>query len=245
MTRTSRASHSLLGPLLLSLGLVPFILSGCLWYLNPSEPVPELLLHESFDSDSMWGRWSVDMAAGYEFSARQDSGRLEVFGPGHLLRSQDEYPTNLTILVEWSAINGDAVSQLYPAPIIEQPDFQVKIDDLGLSVQLFLYGSASGAAGLDTLRIADQLGAFRVATTSAASSGVTRGTLKVQIAVADREIYISASAPELGLEASTSASIAGKTDSSITIGVSGLVADPRALEEVYLFQEPSGIGGGL
>ena len=131
MTRISRALRRAFGLIL----VVPLLLSGCLWYFYPADPTAELLLHESFD----WldeGRWTIGMEPGFTENASLANGRLEVYGPGHLLQTRDRLPTDLSILLLWSVTNGDVTARLYPEPILTGPDYSITIAEFNLTVEL-------------------------------------------------------------------------------------------------------------
>ena len=237
-TRFSRALRRALGLIL----TVPLLLSGCLWYFYPADQTAELLFHESFD----WideNTWYTNMEPGFTENAVVVNGRLEIYGPGHLLQTQDRFPIDLSILVEWSVTNGDVVSQLLPEPNATYPDFSVTIAEFGLTVELYLYGPGPDSTKLDTIRVVDVSRMDLVDPVSVESAGVTRGRLELRLTPNGEEMGIYASVPETNLEAYALATDINRPDSRITIGVSGLIDDPRSLEEVYIFRRPTNLGG--
>ena len=177
--------------------------------------------------------------------ARIVNGRLEVYGPRHFLQTRDEYPTNLTILIEWSVTNGDIISQPYPAPHAVYPDFTVTIDEFDLTIELYLYRLVPDSPRMDTVRILDFLRRDVVEPVSAETAGVTRGHLEVRLTPKGDQMQVDVSVPEINLETSALATAAGVSKSAITIGVSGLSNDPRSLEEIYFYRPPVNLGGLL
>ncbi|MCK4515157.1 MAG: hypothetical protein KAU31_07860 [Spirochaetaceae bacterium] len=239
MTRISRTPRRVISLLL----VVPFLLSGCLWYFYPADPTPELLFYESFDWFENDDTWYASVEPGYVKDARIVNGRLEVYGPRHFLQTRDEFPTNLTILIEWSVTNGDIISQLYPAPHAVDPDFTVTIDEFDLTVELYLYRFVSDSPRMDTVRILDFLRRDVVEPVSTETAGVTRGHLEVRLTPKGDQMQVDVSVPEINLEMSALATAAGESKSAITIGVSGLSNDPRSLEEICIYQRQVNLGG--
>ncbi len=238
MTRASRTPRRIIG-----LFLVPFLLSGCLWYFYPAGPTPELLLYESFDWFEHGDTWYASVEPGYVEDARIVNGRLEVYGPRHFLQTRDEFPTDLTILVEWSVTNGDVISQFYPAPHAIDPDFTVTIDELDLTIELHLYRFVPDSPRMDTVRIIDVFRRDVVEPVSAETAGVTRGHLEVRLTPKGDQMQVDVSVPEINLEAGALATVGEESKSAITIGVSGLPNDPRSLEEIYFYRPPANLGG--
>lgn len=241
MRRLNRISQAPRRAILLL--LVPLLFSGCLWYFYPTDPTPELLLHESFEWLDLDYRWDAGTATGDPGDAQPINGRLEVYGPGHFLRTRDQFPTDLTILLEWSVTNGDVTNQLYPAENLTDPDFSITIDELDLTIELNLYRSAPGPSRADTVRILDRVQQELVTPpVSVESAGVTRGRLTVQLTRAGDGLRVDVEVPEIGLEASALAPGIEQTDSAITIEVSGLRDDPRSLEELFFYRLPLNLG---
>ncbi len=239
MTRISRTPRRVIGLFF----VVPFLLSGCLWYFYPADPTPELLFHESFDWYEDDDTWYASVEPGYVEDARIVNGRLEVYGPRHFLRTYDRFPTDLTILIDWSVTNGDIISQLYPAPNLNDPDFTVTIDELDLTVELYLYSLGPDSTRIDTVRIIDLFRRDLMEPVSAETAGVTRGHLEVRLTPKSDQMQVDVSVPEINLEASALATVAEESKSAITIGVSGLSNDPRSLEEMYFYRPTVNLGG--
>ena len=238
MTRISRASRSALGLLIL-----PLLFSGCLWYFYPSDPIAELLVYESFDGDHLDGSWNVGASGTSGTDYRFTAGRLEVYGPRHYMRTRDTFPTDITILLEWSVTNGDVTTQLYPAANAVEPDFSITFDDLDITVELRLYRPAAGPSTVDSIQILDLYGRdLADPPPTVASTGATRGRLEVQLRRSGDEYLVKVFADELGLDGSGLAAGRGESESVITIGVSGMADNPRALEELYFYREPADLG---
>jgi len=241
MTRTPRALPRAIGLIIIA----PLLLSGCLWYFYPADPTPELLFHESFDGLDRESTWWSAVAPGYDENAELVNGRLEVYGPRHLLQTQNRFPTDLTVLLEWSVTNGDVTSQLYPEHHADDPDFSITIDDLDITAELYLYSFGPDATRIDTLRIVDIFG-FAVAEPAIVdTAGITHGHLEMRVTPSGDELRVVVSVPEIDLETSTYVVAPRESETRITFGVSGLANDPRSFEEIYLYRQPANLGGLL
>jgi hypothetical protein len=237
MIRISRAPRKAVWLL-----LIPFLFSSCLWYFYPTDPAPELLLYETFHDIDREEKWYAGAAPGFAENAQTINNRLEVYGPQYYLQTQETFPTDLTIMLEWSVTNGDVDAQLYPVENTAYPDFAITLDELDLTVELSLYATNPEAIREDSVRVLDLFRRDLVEPVSVPTAGVTRGRLEVQITPVSDGVRVEVTAPEIGLVASAVAPTDGQDESQITITVSGFTDDPRSLEELYIFRRPATLG---
>jgi len=228
-------------PRSIGLAVCLLLLTGCSFYFNPADPVPELLLYEGFNWYDTGQRWSAGTLSGLPISADISTGRLNVFGPQHFLTTIERFTTSLTVLVEWSVLNGDVTNQELPAANEQFPDYVVRMEDVGVSVQLSLYQQLASGDREDRFAIVDSNGAT-IASTVVTSANRTSGTLEIRFFSSPDGLDVVANAPELGMVLAASATPTKENNSRITVEVSGLPNDPRSLNEIYLLRERVNLG---
>jgi hypothetical protein len=248
MARTRTGTRSAASLILASI-LLTVLISGCSWYFYQSEPVPEVLLYDSFDYD-LWNGETVErywmtffdspLARGWDTLP----GRIVAYDTGNYIQTRDRedrerieyYTPSFTAGMEWEVTNGNVDLQMLPLPLFDAQDFAIRIDAAGVIADLTLY-----ADGEDRLRLSRESGLL-LGEEIIPTAGVTRGTLELDYRIQSGRAYFTARVPELDLEISGETVAPDENDTSVTYGASGLPSDPRALDLVYIYRQSAGVG---
>jgi hypothetical protein len=215
-------------------------LTGCSFYFNPADSAPELLRYEGFDGNINDGDWYSGTQTGRAPEAEFTNGRLDIRGPRHFLTTNDKYSTDITVLLEWSVLNGND-GQAHPAENTEYPDYSVSLDDAGLTVHFLLYQKLATGSREDRLELVNAEG--EVAASAVVVSALrTSGTLRIRFIKTFNQYTVAAAVPELELIMAAEVEGTFANRSHVTIEASGLPDDPRSLDELYLLRERLDLG---